>query len=240
MVTFYANIQKPKVIIAPSDPFFSNVVFLSSFEGADASTTFTDSSNSSRTITGFGNAQLDTDQFPTGQTSSLLLDGNGDYLRTPDSPANLDLGSNDFCMEFFLRFNGAPNNAGFLCRGSSTPTGQWQLIWNNDLGIFRFMDGGDFGSFNASWSPSASTWYHIAFTRSGNTWRWFIDGIQLGGSFTDSRTLSTGSQDLYIGTFSDFYAPYFLNGHLGPIRITNGNARYTTNFSVPTLPFPTS
>ena len=68
---------------APNPPF-SNVTLLSGFEGADMSTSFTDESEDARIISGFGNAQIDTAQFRFG-SSSLLLDGTGDFLTLPDS-----------------------------------------------------------------------------------------------------------------------------------------------------------
>ena len=52
-------------------------------DGADGSTSFTDSSASGHTITANGNAQVDTDQKEFG-TGSLLCDGTGDYLSIPD------------------------------------------------------------------------------------------------------------------------------------------------------------
>ena len=57
------------------DPYFANVVLLAGNEsGADGTTTFLDQSSYARTLTAVGNAQWDTAQAPTGQTSSILLD----------------------------------------------------------------------------------------------------------------------------------------------------------------------
>jgi len=48
------------------------------------STTFTDSSLSPKTITRYGNAQIDTAQSVFGGAAGLF-DGSGDYLTIPDS-----------------------------------------------------------------------------------------------------------------------------------------------------------
>ncbi len=54
--------------------------------GADGSTTFTDSATGgSHTWTAYGNAQIDTAQNKFGGASGLF-DGSGDYIDTPDSP----------------------------------------------------------------------------------------------------------------------------------------------------------
>lgn len=74
------------------------------FNGIDTSTTFRDESG--KTWTGGGTAQLDTAQKKLG-TASLLLDGNSDYISTPDH-ADFDVGSGDFTIDFWVRFNAIP------------------------------------------------------------------------------------------------------------------------------------
>ena len=78
------------------------------FNGSDTSTTFTDESG--KTWTGAVTAQLDTAQKKFG-TASLLLDGDSDYISTPDH-ADFDVGSGDFTIDFWVRFNAVPG-AGF-------------------------------------------------------------------------------------------------------------------------------
>ena len=69
------------------------------FDGADAATTITDDNagGSAHTWTAAANAQIDTAQFVFGG-ASLLIDGTGDYVSTPDH-ADFTLGSSDFAVE---------------------------------------------------------------------------------------------------------------------------------------------
>ena len=88
---------------AATDPNWSNVVLLGGFEGADASTSFTDESPVGHTLTTVGNAQIDTGVAPPFGTSSLLLDGNGDRVIAADH-SSWDFGSGAFTVEAFVRF----------------------------------------------------------------------------------------------------------------------------------------
>ncbi len=80
-----------------------NVDLLLHFTGADASTTFTDSSPSPKTFTAVGNAQIDTAQKKFG-SASAQFDGSGDCIHTPDT-AHLELGSGDWTLDFWVKFN---------------------------------------------------------------------------------------------------------------------------------------
>jgi len=86
-----------------ADPNWANVILLLEFEGVDASTTFTDLSDSARTMVAQDDAQIDTDQAATG-SSALLLDGaNGDAVTTA-THADFNFGSGDFTVECFVRY----------------------------------------------------------------------------------------------------------------------------------------
>ncbi|MNL45546.1 hypothetical protein D3C87_1682020 [compost metagenome] len=70
-------------------------------------------------------------------------------------------------------------------------------------------------------------------TRSGDVYRYFIDGV-LQATTTASGNMDNGAAISYaIGTRNGTF-----KGYIDELRITKGVARYTTNFTVPTLPFP--
>jgi len=73
---------------APTDPYFSNVSLLLHGDGINGSTTILDSSPTPKTVIPVGNAQISTTD-PKFGTGSVLLDGNGDYLRSNVSPFNV-------------------------------------------------------------------------------------------------------------------------------------------------------
>ena len=72
---------------------------LSLFNGADEATTYT--AETGQIVTFVATAQLDTAQKEIG-SSSLLLDGSGDYCTVPDS-ADWTFGSGNFTIDMWIR-----------------------------------------------------------------------------------------------------------------------------------------
>ena len=83
---------------------------------------------------------------------------------------------------------------------------------------------------------SNNTWYHVAITRSGTTLRMFIDGTQ--EASTTSSANFTSTTNMFIGADVN-NTNQRINGYIQDLRITNGYARYTANFTPPTQAFPT-
>ena len=80
-------------------------------------------------------------------------------------------------------------------------------------------------------------WTHIAFVRSGTTLTFYIDGVA-GGTATISGT-QTGSattNPIWIGTKDNGSASYGSTGYISNLRVVNGTAVYTSNFTPSTEP----
>jgi len=187
-------------------------------------------------VTAYGNAQIDTAQSKYGGASGLF-DGNGDYLSSADSD-DWNFGTGSFTIDFWVRFNVIP-----AVGETQTVYTQYQ-DWNNRLHVFYQNSGGTLrwvlegvqGGGNILWhqattSLSVNVWYHVALVRSGNTFYWFRDGVQL-ATTTSSVTLPDYAGLVYIGQLG-VSACYF-NGWLDEYRVSKGVARWTSNFSPPT------
>jgi hypothetical protein len=230
------------------DPYWSNVALLLHMDGANGSTTFIDSSIAPKTVTAGGNAQISTAQSRFGG-SSAAFDGAGDALFVANSSA-FNLANSDFTIEGWVRFNVAPAagryDAILTKRAIQTPeVPRWVQIYRegDSANVGKLMFNADANS-DLPWDVlllstttlNANVWYFFAVTRSGNTFRLFINGTQE-ASATSSITISVDSEPITIGgagTIID--AP--LNGNIDELRITTGVARYTSNFTPPAAPFP--
>lgn len=218
-----------------SDPYFSNVVSLLHFDGADGSTTFTDQKGKTWTVG--GNAQIDTAQSKFGGASGLF-DGSGDYLEAADS-ADWDFGSGDFTIECWMR-PAVVNIRHTICiKSSLAQVTSWALYLVNTQ--FEF----NASTNDTSWdvvnarlfgTATANTWTHVAVSRSGTNWYYFQDGVQQGATGSASGTLSANTRVVRIG----YQGSHSLNGWLDDLRITKGVARYTSNFTPPSAAFPDS
>ncbi|OGI17040.1 MAG: hypothetical protein A2287_00105 [Candidatus Melainabacteria bacterium RIFOXYA12_FULL_32_12] len=209
------------------------------FDGDDASTTMTDEYGN--TWTAQGNAQLDTAQYKFG-TSSLLLDGTGDYIDTTDIKS---LGDR-FTLECFVRFNALPSSGNrqpiFNCKNPNSGYGLDLFLYNNS-GTTKFetylssdaasydIASGALGS-NTTWATG--TWYHIAFVFDGFSYKVYINGTQ-DINITSSISVCSIS-GIRLGT--NWATSSFLNGWIDEFRFSK-IARYTSSFTAPDSAFDT-
>jgi hypothetical protein len=184
-----------------------------------------------------GNAQVSTTQAKWG-TTSMYFDGSGDGLIGPVS--NLfDFGSGDFCVEFWANIPSTSGTGYFVSvwedAGGSDANSSWLIRLNNNGTLITHLTQGS-STFNTltSGTLSTNTWFHCAYTRSGNTIYLFIDGV-LAQSASVSGAMNTVVRALRVGYQS---GGSVLTGYLDDLRITKGNARYTATFTPPTAAFP--
>jgi hypothetical protein len=206
-------------------------------DGADASTTFTDSSLTPKTYTAAGNAQIDTAQSVFGGASGLF-DGNGDYISTPDSD-DFNFGTGDFTIDFRVRFNSLPSSTNYYyIYNQRVDAGNYvALALYNNAGTYRwFFDvySGAAQKVNSVRNTTVATgnWYHVALVRTGNDFKFFQDGTQVGATETDADAIPNLAAAVSIGQWSG--GGHYLNGWLDEFRISKGIARWTGNFTPPT------
>jgi hypothetical protein len=210
-----------------------NVLMISG-EGVDASTSIIDETG--KAVTAVGTAQIDTAQYKFGQ-SSILLDGNSDYLSLADS-ADWYFGSNDFTIDTWVKFNDLPSagNYRILCNQGATVNLWYFGIYNNSgtLQLVFNAEVASVGTIQARKDTAFSTnvWYHLAVIRTGNTVRLFRDGVQVGTDTTATGEVPNVADTLNIGVYSGDASTY-LNGWLDDIRISKGLARWTSAFTPP-------
>lgn len=222
------------------DPYFASVVLLAvNDNAADGTTTFVDQSSYARTLTAAGNAQYDTAQAPTGMTSSLLLDGSGDRV-TSANAAEFDVGTQDFAFEMWARPAALTGVKEWFGRRTTGDEGPF-IIAPNGTSLQWYASSAGLSWDVASASPigtvAIGTWYHVALSRTGSTFRAFLDGVKNATEVTSSASLYDNNEGINIGGI----ATVEFNGHVAAVRWTIGsNRNYTANFTPPTLPLPTS
>jgi len=78
-------------------------------------------------------------------------------------------------------------------------------------------------------------YHHIAVTRSGNTWRLFVDGI-VEDTETWTGSPTTANSFCTIGNVEGTATTGWFGGYISNVRIVKGTAVYTSSFRVPTEP----
>jgi hypothetical protein len=188
-----------------------------------------------------GNAQISTGQSKFGG-ASIYIPANAANVYIPPS-SNFDFGTGDFTVESWVY--SVNTGIGLFPTFISSVTG-----WSAGASGHRFNNTGTANKFsfhlNGAGDPfivSANTfsfnvWYHYALTRSGNTWRMFVNGnLEATGTYSAAFNQALGGIRLGYAQWDG--ANGYYNGYLDDLRITKGYARYTANFTPPTAPFPT-
>lgn len=239
----------------PTDPYFSSVVLLNHFEGAN-NTVISPANGSSNFLT--------TSQKQFGDTSLRLLNpDNGSVTPSPLVTLNA---SGNLVVECWLRMAPAgdysdPTSATLSLTSSAASENEYyneewggqqgfltrpytHLTTTSKRGLFvRVKPDGIqagveydisgrtasfFGAANFDWQEN--TWYYIAWVRSGGYWSFYVNGNKL------TNTVNNQDTTTYNAAFD--YAGY--NSFLDELRITVGTDRgYTgATIPVPIAPFP--
>ncbi len=179
-----------------------------------------------KSVSSYGDAKLSTAIKKFG-TASLALDGTGDYATLAVTP-DFGFGTANFTIEFWVYRNNSALTEGFLDFKTANPQNA-PNIYAVGSNLYYFVNGSP-RITGTSVIGSSSTWYHIAVSRDGTDTRMFVNGTQVGSTWTDSTNYI--SAPLVIG--NNYVYTAGLNGYIDDLRISKGVARYTTTFVAPT------
>lgn len=182
-----------------------------------------------------GNASVSTAQSKFGG-SSIYFDGVGDSL-TFKSTIDTQFGSGSFTIEGFVYTSNVAATQVVIERRAALQARGIAIFF--DTSKLNFCAG---DTSTTAWeialvsgTLSSNTWYSFSFTRSGTTWRAFVDGNQVGASTTWSGTIADETSPWIMGL--SFSGAQGLIGYLDEVRITKGLARYTANYTPTTSNF---
>ena len=161
---------------------------------------------------------------------SGYFDGTGDYLSfTGGSATSL---SADFTIEAWVYCNTFSIDAAILSIGKyNSNGGLFYIDTSGRLGLYRNSS----RLYTGSGSCSLNTWTHVAYVRQGTTLTGYINGVSQGSITFSSTVAESGGIGTYIsdGYATSGLAGQYLNGYLSNVRLVNGTAVYTSNFTPP-------
>jgi hypothetical protein len=211
-------------VTAGSDPYFSSVALLLHFDGNGS--VVTDSSGSPKTVTVFNATQSATQSQFGGK--SLALNGSSDYISIP----SLAFASGDWALECWLYFNALGGLYTGVYDNRQGSNGAQPTLILSGSNICWYTNGG----FRITGSAlNTGQWYHVAVARASGSTRMWVDGSQVGSTYSDSTNYDSPASPV-IGKLSD---GYFMNGFMDDLRITVGSSRGYSSASItrPTLAF---
>lgn len=238
-------IINPFVFAGPAtDPYWSSVVLMAHFNGSNGSSVYVDSSSNPKTMTGVvGSINQTTGAYKYGTASCAATWTPAGYNRidvTHDAELNLPGDSTIECWCYWNATNTTNFSPVFFAKRNASTQLEYSFAYINGVLGFYFSTNGTtlVTTCTVSWTPSTSTWYHIAFSRSGSTGRFFINGTQQGADQTVSGTIHSNTRNASV--FGDSVNVGLFNGYMDDMRVTKGVARYTSSFTAPGAQFPDS
>ena len=229
------------------DANFSSVSLLLHMGGTSGTTTFTDSSSNALLVNKSPNSPLISNlQSKFGGTSAEFSSVLLNYLNVNNPLVNLGSQTGSWTVEQWVRINSTGNRGlwhnGVLTGGTNNWSCYAQFSGSNYRVIVTAVNANfntEFNAFTNSYPCALNTWHHIATSYNGTTLRTFVDGTLHASAISANWGLALAPGDnFWIGARRDSSSPIYMQGHLDEVRITKGVARYTSNFTAPTAPFP--
>jgi hypothetical protein len=167
-----------------------------------------------------------------GGTGLLFTAGNSG-LNITDAP-DLTL-AGDFTIEFWLKMPTPSSEDQYV-----VSLADYKVLRGQFATALKLCQGGsDPGTTrittNAGGLSNDSAWNHVAWVRSAGVHRLYVDGVTTGGVWGDAA-----SYDPSVVSFgkAQYTSVGKMTGSMDEIRITNGSAQYTSNFTPPAVVFP--
>jgi hypothetical protein len=193
-----------------------------------------------------GNTQLST-SVKKYNVASMSFNGSNQNLLFPYTSLHHLPG--DFTIEFWMYWTSSSNGGMLINKGGglNIAYASYEIYMDTVSGNIRFAasttnSSYDIGGESATGNMgvvTVNTWTHVAVTRSGSTFRGFVNGVQGFTATSTSALYDTSPRGLAVGsnygtTWGTGTPTASFAGYIDDLRITKGVARYTSNFTAPT------
>lgn len=167
-------------------------------------------------------------------SGSILHDGTNATFLDIVNNEGFNFGTGNFTVEAWVYVATANSGQSAIIGrwGTSPGTVTDWLLFIDNLGRPAFIIG---STQITGTALSTGSWHHIAATRSGNTLNLWVNGVSV-ATTTTSASVTVGARNVRTSRWDSGVS--FLNGYLDDIRVTKGDARYTTAFTPPAEALP--
>ena len=220
---------------------YSDVAIRLQLDGSNGSTTFTDESTNSHSITAYGGAVISTAQSKSGGASGRFPGAATDYAQVNTPSSVFAFGDNDYTIEFWIYTAETDSLATCVSHYDSESTDSW-LVGVNWITAnkIRYLHKNGV-ALESTTTINNSAWYHIAIVRASGTSKLYVNGTEEASSATSYTSTYSGNNNFKLGRQSDSgFAERPCDCYIDDLRIVNGAAIYTENFTPPTSALPTS
>jgi len=161
---------------------------------------------------------------------SLYFNGSTDYISNSSSSTAFNFGTGDFTVEYWIYPLALATITGYAQHAGGATNTSTALSFGEQGGFIYATTSVE--SNRATSSPlRLNEWSYVTWTRSGTTHRVFKNGILLN---TFTRTTNVSNSAIGIGATST--GTFKTTSYISNVRVINGTALYTSNFTPPTAP----
>jgi len=170
---------------------------------------------------GNGSSQVIENGINLGQSFGS---GSGEFDGTSgmSSTTNTNILGSDFTVEAFVFLDSLTGSFQDIITFAGSPSSSLLINTSNQLEFYSYV--------TASSTFPAGQWVHVAFCKSGTSFKLFQDGSEV-GSATDSTGIDS-SAGVYIGSWTSVASEVW-SGNISNLRVSD-IARYSSSFTAPT------
>lgn len=191
----------------------------------NSTNTFAMTPTGTQRITGYSPFNPTAPYSTTAVGGSMYFDGN-DWLSVTNN-GSFNLEGSAYTIEFWAWISSTAAQNCFVTNYQGASNG-WTIQLSS--GVLVAALSGDAADITGS-APALRSWNHIALSGQTNSHRLFLNGVQVGSTFTGATAMD--GTTLLIGQLA---SQAFFNGYLSNLRIIKGTNTYTANFTPPTTP----
>ena len=176
---------------------------------------------------------LSGEQGQNAYRGSVHFSGDGTALRAVESDSNLTFGTGDFTIEFWILRNNTEQAVYLDWRNAGGAQGHRVTLYSTSGGANLYFYSNGSNHITTTDPLNTNSWHHVALARGSSSSKLFVNGVQVGSTYSDSNDY-VGPQDsggIYIGRFAG--GSYDTKGHISNLRIVKGTALYTSDFTPP-------
>lgn len=196
----------------------------------NSSNNFTMTVNGSPAVSGFSPFAPTASYSSATYGGSGYFDGSTDYISNSSSSTAFNFGTGDFTVEYWIYPLALSSITGYAQHAGGATNTSTALSFGEQGGFLYATTSVE--SNRATSSPLIlNEWSYVTWTRSGTTHRVFKNGILL-----DTFTRSTNVSNSAIGIGATSTGSFKTTSYISNVRVVNGTALYTSNFTPPTAP----
>ena len=163
--------------------------------------------------------------FSSYDTINMSVPGDSDF----------GFGTGDYTIEFFVYKYKDKNYTTYYDQrtASQSAASNTPFLYSDSGGTLYFHFANANRISGTGTSLAAGAWSHVALCRSSGSTKLFVNGTQIGSTYSDNNNYVTPASNWSIGGSLE-QSLYNVEAVMSNVRVVKGSALYTSNFTAPT------